>query len=164
MTRNFGVHAQKKRAYPPKTLNTAMQRKYGTGLPTTTNNLPSMRNGGDCQVRRDAGDESVTGAVTIASSATRMHPVATTGTRIFCSAPKKSKALLGVSSMESLSGIAPEGLFPTGQRHGSRSSWHCGSFLLPAVVAKYRDGWNGHHRLRPRSRHSPVACLLSGKA
>jgi len=30
--------------------------------------------------------------------------------------------------MESLSGIAPEGLFPTGQRHGSRSSWHCGSF------------------------------------
>ena len=31
--------------------------------------------------------------------------------------PKKSKALLGVSSMESLSGIAPEGLFPTGQRH-----------------------------------------------
>ena len=64
-----------------------------------------MRNGGDCQVRSDAGDESVTGAVTIASSATRMHPVATTGTRIFCSAPKKSKALLGVSSMESLSGM-----------------------------------------------------------
>jgi hypothetical protein len=71
MTRNFGVHAQKKRVQPPKTLNTATQRKYGTGLPTTTNDLPSMRNDGDCQVWSDA--ESMAGTVTIAS--VRAHGV-----------------------------------------------------------------------------------------
>src|SRR5262245_49691320 len=54
MTRNFGVHAQKKRVQPRKTLNTATQRKYGSGLPTTMNDLPSMRNGGERQVRSDA--------------------------------------------------------------------------------------------------------------
>jgi len=38
--------------------------------------------------------------------------------------------------MQSLSGIAPEGLFPTGQRHGEpQQLGSCGSFLMPAVVA-----------------------------
>src|SRR5262245_56072093 len=62
MTRNFGVHAQKKRVQPRKTLNTATQRKYGSGLPTTMNDLPSMRNGGERQVRSDAGSTIVTAA------------------------------------------------------------------------------------------------------
>ena len=46
------ARAKKKRVQPPKSLSTTTQRKYGTGLPTTTNDLASMRNDGD---RRIAG-------------------------------------------------------------------------------------------------------------
>jgi hypothetical protein len=31
-------------------------------------------------------------------------------------------------------------------------------------VAKYGDGWHGHHRISPRPRRSPIACVLSRQA
>ena len=43
MIQSSGVHAQMECAQSPRALNTATQRQYGTGLPTTTNASPNSR-------------------------------------------------------------------------------------------------------------------------
>src|SRR5262245_12764043 len=97
MKRNLGVHAQRRRVQPRKTLNTATQRKYGTGLPTTTNDLPSRRNGGERQVRSDAGGRNRRPAEQGAISADKMinNAMSAIGPKQTCRKPQ-SMSLFGV--------------------------------------------------------------------